>query len=57
MEKLVVYVHLAVIFAVGELCCGAENKPVKYFGAINALWTTIYAYLYAMWSLWQMAGK
>ena len=51
------YIHLVVIFGVGELCCGAENKPIKYFGAINALWATICAYLYAMWSLWQIVGK
>lgn len=57
MEKLMIYVHLMVIFAVGVLCCNADNKPVKYFGAVNVLWTTIYAYLYAMWSLWQMVGK
>lgn len=57
MEKLVVYVHLAVIFGIGVMCCSAERKPVKYFGAVNALWTSIYAYLYAVWSLWQVASK
>lgn len=55
MKTLLIYAHLLVIFLVSRELLGVDDHIViKAFGAINLIWVTVFAYMYAMWSLWQM---
>ena len=54
MKALLIYAHLLVIFLVSAELLGEDNHiAIKAFGAINLIWVIIFAYMYAMWSLWQ----
>lgn len=54
MSTLLLYLHLGVLFFVGALFCNMENKWAKAFGVFNAVFAIIYAYGYAIYSLWQV---
>lgn len=54
MNVLLIYVHLAVILSVGVLFCNMERIWAKAFGVFNAVFATVYAYGYAIYSLWQV---
>lgn len=52
METLLIYAHLIIIFMVGVMCAETEFKAIRVFGAINVVWTIVYAYAYAVWMLY-----
>lgn len=54
MSVILIYLHLAVILSVGVLFCNMEMTSAKVFGVLNAVFAIIYAYGYAIYSLWQV---
>lgn len=54
MSVILIYLHLSVVLSVGVLFCNIENAWAKAFGVFNAVFAIIYAYGYAIYSLWQV---
>lgn len=57
MSTILIYLHLAVLFFVGALFCNFESKWLKTFGVLNAVFATVYAYGYAIYSLWKVCAR
>lgn len=55
MKVLLIYAHLLVIFLVSREFLNAEGHlALRAFGAVSLIWVLAFAYMYAMWSLWQI---
>lgn len=57
MKTLIIYASLYVIFQVG-IGCIKDDTPlpmtIQIFGALNALFAIITAYIYALYNLYQI---
>lgn len=54
MNTILIYLHLAVLFFVGALLCNFKSKVATTLGVLNATFAVVYAYGYAIYSLWQV---
>ena len=57
MNTILIYLHLAVILSIGIILCGIDNKWVKAFGVLNGIFALVYAYGYAVYSMWQVCAR
>lgn len=55
MNTVLIYLHLAVILIIsGQML--DEDAPIlmRAYGAFSAIVTAVFAYCYAVWSIWQV---
>ena len=57
MKTIITYLSLYVIFSVGKGFCDKESSlpnTLQIFGALTALFAVVFAYIYALYNLYQI---
>lgn len=57
MKTIITYLSLCIVFSVGKGCCD-EDSPLptsmQILGALTALFAVVFAYIYALYNLYQI---
>ena len=57
MKTIITYLSSYVIFSVGKGCCADESPlpiSIQILGALTSLFAVVFAYIYALYNLYQI---